>query len=68
MLKLGALVRFCLLSGAKRTWPSALHMSAFDPKRTYTRRSMSPNPPAATACSDLCHIFPDFTGQEMKTR
>ena len=42
MLKLGALVRFCLLSGAKRTWPSALHMSAFDPKRTYTRRSMSP--------------------------
>ena len=53
MLKLGALVRFCLLSGAKRT---------------YTRRSMSPNPPAATACSDLCHIFPDFTGQEMKTR
>src|SRR5262249_61753198 len=24
----------CLLSGVKRTWASALHMSAFDPKRT----------------------------------
>ena len=34
MLKLGALVRFCLLSGVKRTCPFALHMSAFDPKRT----------------------------------
>src|SRR5262249_35536803 len=25
------------LSGVKRTWPIALHMSAFDPKRTSTR-------------------------------
>jgi hypothetical protein len=24
----------CPLLGAKRTWPFALHMSAFDPKRT----------------------------------
>ena len=24
----------CPLSGVKRTWASALHMSAFDPKRT----------------------------------
>ena len=24
-----------LLSGAKRTWPFVLHMSAFDPKRTW---------------------------------
>ena len=34
MLKLGALVQFCLLSGVKRTSASALHMSAYDPKRT----------------------------------
>ena len=34
MLKLGALVRFCPLSGVKRTCPFALHMSANDPKRT----------------------------------
>src|SRR5262245_1575296 len=26
--------RTCPLSGVKRTWPSAPHMSAFDPKRT----------------------------------
>src|SRR5262245_33033224 len=26
--------RICLLSGVKRTWLFALHMSAFDPKRT----------------------------------
>ena len=24
----------CPLSGVKRTWPIAVHMSAFDPKRT----------------------------------
>ena len=34
MLKLGALVRFCPLSGVKRTCLLALHMSAYDPKRT----------------------------------
>jgi hypothetical protein len=37
MLKLGALVRFCLLSGVKRTWLIAAHMSAYDPKRTAER-------------------------------
>ena len=26
--------RTCLLLGAERTWPFALHVSAFDPKRT----------------------------------
>jgi hypothetical protein len=26
------------LSGVKRTWPIAVHMSAFDPKRTSVRR------------------------------
>jgi hypothetical protein len=26
--------RTCPLLGVKRTWPSALQMSAFDPKRT----------------------------------
>ena len=32
----------CPLSGVKRTSPSALHMSAFDPKRTSrSRRLMS---------------------------
>ena len=34
MLKLGALVLFCLLSGVKRTWDFAAQMSANDPKRT----------------------------------
>ena len=34
MLKPGALVRFCLLSGIKRTWLIAAQMSAYDPKRT----------------------------------
>src|SRR5262249_20364118 len=33
--------RTCLLSGVKRTWTSAVHMSAFDPKRTLRRRGSS---------------------------
>jgi hypothetical protein len=34
MLKLGALVQFCLLLGVKRTWLPHCRMSANDPKRT----------------------------------
>ena len=30
--------RTCPLLGVKRTWPAALHMSAYDPKRTFGSR------------------------------
>jgi len=32
----GRMRQRCPLSGIKRTWASALQMSAFDPKRTFT--------------------------------
>ena len=31
------------LSGVKRTWVGALHMSAYDPKRTFERPLTGPN-------------------------
>jgi hypothetical protein len=30
--------------GVKRTWPIAVHMSAYDPKRTSDRRRSGPPP------------------------
>ena len=35
--------RTCPLLGVKRTWPFALHMSAFDPKRTSADQICCPN-------------------------
>src|SRR6516164_6151454 len=36
--------RTCLLLGVKRTWGSAPHMSAFDPKRTFSPLRARPLP------------------------
>jgi hypothetical protein len=43
MLKLGALVQFCLLLGVKQTSLPHRKMSAFDPKRTSLAFTQEPN-------------------------
>jgi hypothetical protein len=41
--------RTCPLSGVKRTWPIAVHMSAYDPKRTSVGLTQAPRVAVATA-------------------
>src|SRR5262245_60705766 len=57
------------LLGVKRTWPVALHMSAFDPKRTFVQYGSSPFfSSSRLSCREIClnqllSLISDFLAQ-----